>query len=130
MKKQVLVCVDDDASILQMLQYQLEIVLDGENWLSEFFEDAHEAIHQIEAMIGSGMEVKAVIVDYQMPQINGGSFVRKLKSKFPSLKFIMLSGQANDVQIDELLSEKLLDAFISKPWTADDLNQTMKKYLQ
>jgi CheY-like chemotaxis protein len=130
MNKKVLVCVDDDASILQMLQYQLEIVLDGKNCISEFFEDANQASEEIEAMIENGLDVKAVIVDYQMPQLNGSTFVRKLKTKYPDLKFIMLSGQANDVQIDELLSEKLLDTFLSKPWTAEELSQTMEKYIQ
>jgi CheY-like chemotaxis protein len=130
MNNRVLVCVDDDPSILLMLQYQLEILLEGKNCMSEFYEDSNNAIREIESMIHNGLDIAAIVVDYQMPNINGNMFVRTLKSKFPDLKFIMLSGQANDVQIDELLSEKLLDAFISKPWTVEELTQKLEKYIQ
>ena len=125
----ILVCVDDDASILQMLQYQLELVLDGKDCITEFYEDAGMAMSEIDSMIQNGLNVTAVIVDYQMPQINGSTLVRTLKGKYPDLKCIMLSGQANEVQIDELLSEKLLDAFISKPWTSEDLSNMIEKYI-
>lgn len=129
MKGKVLVCIDDDASILQMLQYQLEIVLDGKNCISEFFENGEEAMDEIESMINNGWDVSAVIIDYQMPTVNGSQVVRRLKMKFPQLKCIMLSGQANEIQIEELLTEKLLDAFISKPWTAEELKQTVSKII-
>jgi thioredoxin reductase (NADPH) len=130
MSNRILVCVDDDASILQMLQYQLELVLDGKACITEFYEDAGEAIRAIDSMIQNGLDVVAVLVDYQMPHINGSVLVRKLKASYPNLKCIMLSGQANEVQIDELLSEKLLDAFISKPWSTEDLSTTLTKYIQ
>jgi CheY-like chemotaxis protein len=125
----ILVCVDDDASILQMLQYQLELVLDRKDCITEFYDDAGMAMSEIDSMIQNGLNVTAVLVDYQMPQINGSTLVRTLKGKYPDLKCIMLSGQANEVQIEELLSEKLLDAFISKPWTAEDLSSMIEKYI-
>jgi two-component system response regulator YesN len=130
MKNRVLVCVDDDASILQMLQYQLELVLEGTNCISEFYDEPKEALHAIESMINDGMDIAAVIVDYQMPQINGNTFVRTLKAKYPDMRFIMLSGQANEVHVEELLAENLLQAFISKPWTADELGETLKTYIR
>ncbi len=130
MNNSVLVCVDDDASILQMLQYQLEIVLDGTNCLSEFYDKPKEALHAIESMINDGIDVAAVIVDYQMPQINGNTFVRTLKAKYPEMSFIMLSGQANEIHVEELLEENLLKAFISKPWTAEELGKTLNPYIR
>lgn len=130
MNNSVLVCVDDDASILQMLQYQLETVLEGTNCLSEFYEEPKEALHAIESMINDGMDIAAVVVDYQMPQINGNTFIRILKAKYPDLRFVMLSGQANDVHVEELLAENLLKAFISKPWTAEELGKTLDPYIR
>jgi CheY-like chemotaxis protein len=130
MKNRVLVCVDDDASILQMLQYQLEAVLDGSDCLSEFFDEPKEALQAIESMIHDGIDIAVIIVDYQMPQLNGNTFVRTLKAKYPALRFIMLSGQANEIHVDELLAEDLLQAFISKPWTADELSKTLNPYIR
>ena len=125
----ILVCVDDDASILQMLQYQLEIVLNGKDCITEFYDNASTAISEIDAMIENGLNVTTILVDYQMPKINGSTLVRNLKEKYPNMKCIMLSGQANEVQIEELLSEKLLDAFVSKPWTTEDLSSMVEKYI-
>lgn len=125
----ILVCIDDDESILQMLQYQLESVLDGKDCTTEFYENATLALNEIDMMIQNGLNVTTILVDYQMPNINGSTLVRTLKGKYPNLKCIMLSGQANEVQIDELLSEKLLDAFIYKPWTAAELSSMIEKYI-
>ena len=125
----ILVCIDDDESILQMLQYQLESVLEGKECITEFYANASIAMNEIDSMIQNGLNVTTVLVDYQMPHINGSTLVRTLKGKYPNLKCIMLSGQANEVQIDELLSEKLLDAFISKPWTSEDLSNMIEKYI-
>jgi hypothetical protein len=33
----------------------------------------------------------------------------------------MLSGEANAIQVDDLVNEDLLDAFITKPWSEKDL---------
>jgi CheY-like chemotaxis protein len=125
----ILVCIDDDESILQMLQYQLELILDEKVCIAEFYDNAIVAMNEIDLMFQNGMNVITVLVDYQMPNINGSMLVRTLKGKYPNLKCIMLSGQANEVQIDELLNEKLLDAFISKPWTTEDLTSMIKNYI-
>jgi hypothetical protein len=41
----------------------------------------------------------------------------------------MLSGQANRLSVDELVSENMLDSFISKPWNEDDLFNAIRPIL-
>ena len=63
------------------------------------------------------IKVIFVLTDYQMPKMTGAEFLKKLKSVYPDIHCIMLSGQANDEIVENLISQKLLDHFISKPWS-------------
>jgi response regulator RpfG family c-di-GMP phosphodiesterase len=42
----------------------------------------------------------------------------------------MLSGQANDLIVQELSDEKHLDQFISKPWDEEKLYQVVRPILE
>jgi CheY-like chemotaxis protein len=126
--KPILVCVDDEVSILQMLQYQLENIPEAQAFITEFFSDSQQALQEIITLMQNQMPVALVLVDYQMPKMNGNTFVRELKSRYPGIPVIMLSGQANESQIDTLLSESLLTRFLSKPWTLNDLQSALAPY--
>ncbi|MEY3151648.1 MAG: hypothetical protein RLZZ333_245 [Bacteroidota bacterium] len=41
----------------------------------------------------------------------------------------MLSGQANAIQVDDLVNDNLLDSFISKPWEEADLVKAIEPIL-
>jgi CheY-like chemotaxis protein len=110
------VCVDDDPLILQVLSFQLEKIIDKKCTLLEYFTDPVEALSNIEELIRERLDIIFIIVDYQMPNMNGAQLIRALKEKYPNLACVMLSGQANSVQVTELENDKLLSEFISKPW--------------
>ncbi|MBM3165124.1 MAG: response regulator [Bacteroidetes bacterium] len=114
--KYAVVCVDDDPFILQMLGFQLSKIVDQKCTLLEYFTDPHSALSSIDNLVEEKIDIIFIIVDYQMPQMSGGQLVRAIKSKYPELKCVMLSGHANEVSVGDLIQEKLLDAFISKPW--------------
>jgi hypothetical protein len=42
----------------------------------------------------------------------------------------MLSGQANQISVDELISENLLSTFISKPWDEEVLINAIRPLIQ
>ena len=42
----------------------------------------------------------------------------------------MLSGQANQISVDELISENLLATFISKPWDEETLVRIISPLIQ
>jgi FixJ family two-component response regulator len=100
--KHAVICVDDDEMILQMLNFQLCKIMDTTNTLVEFFLDPALALHVIDDLVSQNIEVIFIIVDFQMPNLNGAQLIRALKEKHQELLFIMLSGQANAAQIEEL----------------------------
>lgn len=119
--KYAVVCVDDDPYILQMLGFQLEKYIDRRSTVIEFFTDPLEAIKNIKQLVAEKIEILFVIVDYQMPNMTGAELVRSLKNLFPEMKFIMLSGQASAIHVDDLVNDNLLESFVSKPWDEKEL---------
>jgi DNA-binding NtrC family response regulator len=127
--KYAVVCVDDDPYILQMLGFQLGKIVDQTFTLVEYFTDPNIALENIELLINEQIKVIFVIVDYQMPKMTGAQLIRAIKEKHPDMKCVMLSGQANRLSVDELVSENMLDSFISKPWNEDDLFNAIRPIL-
>ncbi len=90
--KYVIICIDDDPLILKLLSFQLNKVIEHETTIVECFLDPMEVVENIDSLISNELEVLLLLVDYQMPNINGGELIRNIKQKYPQMKCIMLSG--------------------------------------
>ena len=119
--KNAVICVDDDPLILQVLSFQMDKHIDKQQTLSEYFSDPVVALEHVKDLIDASIPIACAIIDYQMPQMTGAQLIREIKKLDPTIKIIMLSGQANSVQIDDLLNENLLDVFVGKPWDEKEL---------
>jgi len=128
--KYAVVCVDDDPHILQMLSFQLDKIIKGKSTLIEYFTNPEEAIEGVSKLSGEEIDIIFLIVDYRMPNMTGAEFIRKVKEVHPELKCIMLSGQASAIHVDELVSDNLLESFISKPWEEEDLLNIIQPILE
>jgi CheY-like chemotaxis protein len=119
-EEQIIICVDDDPFILQILSHQLKKRF-SYDWLEvETYTNPDEALLSVVELLEEGGLIPLVVVDYRMPQMNGTELVRKLKSAGLQSRFLMLSGQANSEDVDQLFQEGLLDAFHEKPWSEED----------
>jgi DNA-binding NtrC family response regulator len=127
--KYAIICVDDDPNILHMLSFQLDKIVDPQKTLIEYFTNPLESIPHFDKLTNLEIEVFLLIVDFQMPQMNGAQLIRELKKKNKGLTCVMLSGQANSVQVSELQHDKLLHSFINKPWDEDNLFNILKPIL-
>lgn len=127
--KYAVVCVDDDPHILQMLSFQLDKIIKGKSTLVEYFTDPEQAIEGVSKLSDEEIDIIFLIVDYRMPNMTGAEFIRKIKSIHPELKCIMLSGQASAIHVDELVSDNLLESFISKPWEEEELLNVIQPIL-
>jgi len=119
--KYAIICVDDEPLILQMLGFQIEKIINQNTTLVESFEDPEDALQNIQEIIDENIEVLAVIVDYQMPKLNGSELTRTIKKNWENTPVIMVSGQANSSDVDQLISDKMITAFIPKPWDEEEL---------
>jgi CheY-like chemotaxis protein len=96
-----ILCIDDDAAILGYHRALLE--RRGYEVLT-----AHSARRGLEIAVAGA--VAAVILDYQMPEMNGHEVAMEIKRLRPQVPIVMVSG-------DDIIPEHALnvvDAFVSK----------------
>ncbi len=80
-------CVDDDASIRAL--YEALLSRHGYEVLA-----ANSGHHALNVFQSKGNEIDAVILDYEMPEMNGLELAARLKRHDPTLPVIMISGSA------------------------------------
>ncbi len=114
-------CLDDDPLILKMLELQLRRFINSDKIVFEFFSNPHVAVKEIGLMPEKNVSPIILVTDYRMPEQDGSEVIRELKKINSSIKCIILSGEANAIQVDDLVNDDLLTAFINKPWDEDEL---------
>jgi FixJ family two-component response regulator len=112
-----------------MLSFQLEKIINTNVTVIEYFTNPNDALENFDELVKYNIDVYLVIVDFQMPQMNGAQLIRQLKEKKSDLICVMLSGQANTVQVMDLQKDNMLNAFINKPWDEYTLFETIKPFL-
>jgi response regulator RpfG family c-di-GMP phosphodiesterase len=128
--KYAVICVDHHPYILQMLSFQLEKIIDTKCMLIEYFTNSNDVIENMNEMLHDDIDIVFILVDYQMPQMNGVQLIRSIKNMNPELECVMLSGQANSVQVTELTQDNLLTEFIHKPWDEKALFDVLSPLLK
>ncbi|MEY4604130.1 MAG: hypothetical protein RIT43_1422 [Bacteroidota bacterium] len=128
--KYAVICVDDDPIILQLIDFQMKKLVNESSTIVETSVDPNEVLAKLEEIKSYGLELLFMVTDYQMPGKNGAELIRKVKSQMPELPCILLSGQANDVAVDELKRDGLLYAFIGKPWKEEEMRVTIAPLIE
>ena len=90
----VLLCIDDDESqvltqraILHSKGYDVVVATGGRDGLAAF----------------GNHHVDLVIVDYRMPDLNGGAVARRMREKNPNLPIVMFTG-VDDISPEDLIA--------------------------
>jgi CheY-like chemotaxis protein len=120
MKKDAILCVDDETIILESLREQLERHF-GEGYLYETAENAQEGFEIIEDLITEGIKILIIVSDWLMPGIKGDEFLIRVHQRFPSIVKVLLTGHANEDAIKRAEEEAELFAIVHKPWSDTEL---------
>lgn len=128
MKKNAIICVDDEPMILESLQIELEAEL-GDEYLVEMAETAEDALMLFEELLADGYEIPLAISDHIMPNIKGDELLKRVHEISPKTLKIMLTGQADLVAIGNAIKYAKLYRYIAKPWESKDLLLTVKEAL-
>ena len=118
MRDRVLLCVDDEVSVLRSLKrclrkedYQIVTALGGAEGLAAL--EAHPA--------------QVVLSDQRMPGMVGTAFLRQVKEHYPETVRVMLSGYAEVHAILESINEGEIYRFLPKPWNEEELKITLRQ---
>lgn len=114
--------VDDEAGIRR----NLHVGLTQHGFSIDDAEDGLSALAQIESSYHKGTPYSFVITDMVLPDINGLKLLEVIKSKYPKLPVIVITGYGTEVTADEVTARHG-DGFLSKPFLADDLADVLGK---
>jgi len=115
MGKKCIICVDDEKIILDSLRGQLNRHF-GKQFVYEFAESGEEALEILDELNEQEYDIILIISDWLMPNMKGDEFLIKAHAKFPNVHKLMLTGQANDKAIRNLIKEIESLKVIYKPW--------------
>lgn len=107
-----LLLVDDEVNILNSLNRLFR----KEKYNIFLAKSAREALDILEKT-----HIHVIVSDFKMPYMDGGDLLKEVKNRYPQIVRLMLSGFAHLEVIEELVAEKIVYKFISKPWVNNTL---------
>ncbi len=124
-----ILCIDDEIVILESLKEQL-VRCFGNKYLYETAESAEEAWEVINELSEDDVEILIIVSDWLMPGMKGDEFLIQVHQKFPQIVKVMLTGQADESAIERVQKEANLYRCLHKPWSEQELAQTIISGLQ
>lgn len=119
---ETIVLVDDEEMILTSIDAFLSLETDY-NVMS--FTSANKALDYIE-----NDTVDLVISDYVMPEMDGISFLGKVREMKPEVPRIILTGYADKENAIKAINDVGLFQYIEKPWNNDDLKIVIRNGIE
>lgn len=122
LNKGTIVIVDDEEMVLTSLRSFLNLESEYE---VKTFTSAKDALEFIKKN-----EVNLVISDYLMPEMDGISFLAKVREIRPEITRIILTGYADKENAIKAINDVGLFQYIEKPWDNDDLLITIRNGIE
>lgn len=120
--------VDDNKEVLKLLKLQVKDYF-GKDYQCDVCESAEDALELIDELIQQKGDIVLIVTDWLMPGIKGDEFLVKVHQKYPKIKSILLTGQADEDAIERAKKEANLTGFIYKPWSKEELIDLIAKVL-
>lgn len=117
-----IVIVDDEEMVLTSISSFLSLET---AYTVKSFVSAEEALDFI-----ANNEIDLVISDYLMPQMDGISFLAKVRDLKPHVPRIILTGYADKENAIKAINDVGLFQYIEKPWDNDDLLLVLRNGLE
>ncbi|MGF1521815.1 MAG: response regulator [Leptolyngbyaceae cyanobacterium] len=131
MKTLGIICIDDEAIVLESLKEQLKRNLSNDYaYLIEVADTGEEALEIIEELKGDDIDVALVISDQIMPGMRGDELLAKVHERYPEILKVLLTGQASAEAVGNAVNQANLYRYITKPWDELDLALTVTEALR
>ncbi len=118
MKPTKILLVDDDGRILRSLS----------RTLGEFGNEVTTTISVAEAWVAlSQQDFDVVVSDYMMGGVTGLNFLNTMKTSYPGIIRILLSGKVSQSHAQEVKLREIAHVVMHKPCNVNGLQQTIEK---
>jgi response regulator RpfG family c-di-GMP phosphodiesterase len=115
LKNKIILIVDDEFIILESLKIQLSRIL-ASNFELQMASSGEEALGLIDELHQEGEDLALVISDFNIDSYKGTDILRHAITQYPSVKKIILTGQADTKSINDFDLQHGIDAILDKPW--------------
>lgn len=120
---QVIVLVDDEEMVLVSIRSLIELETD---YTCMPFKSAGKALE----FVASSGDISLVVSDYLMPEMDGITFLAKVRQLRPDVPRILLTGYADKENAIKAINEVGLFQYIEKPWDNSDLLMIFRNGLE
>lgn len=79
---------------------------------------------EIMGVMGGSDAVDLILCDWNMPEMSGIEFLKRIREDDPDLAFLMITGVSNQDAVAEAISLGVT-GYIKKPFSADDLKKKL-----
>ena len=117
-QERYLLLVDDEPNILAAVQRELRL----ENYRILTAASDTEAL-----LLLATYPVDVVLTDIRLATMSGVDFLRRLKTLYPDVIRMVLSGSSEVGTILKAVNEGVIYRFITKPWAVDDLCEQVRE---
>jgi CheY-like chemotaxis protein len=124
MQRRILL-VDDEPS----LRRSISLGLNQRGIDVDLSENGMTALRKIDLYKQNDVNLDTVVLDIQLPDIDGIKLGKIIKSKYPDTSMIFITGYADKLEETEIEDLKV-DSFLQKPFDADDLTAEIDRILQ
>lgn len=126
MSKSVIICVDDEMTILDSLEISIKKAL-GNEYIIETASSGEEALELLQELLEEEYEIPLVISDHLMPHMKGDKLLKLIQEISPTTLKILLTGQTDLDAVVKVIEYVNLYRYIPKPWQPKDLQLTVKE---
>ena len=124
--KNYILIVDDDFDITTIIKTSLK----KSNVFNEnvfVFTDPFLALHHFKQ---NSEKYDIVLTDIRMPGMTGFEFIEKVKEIKQEVKVLFMSAfEIDDIEFSKVLPSIMIDGFIRKPFSTNELIKLLKKHL-
>ena len=124
MQKKVLL-VDDESA----LRRSLSLGLNQYGYDVEPCENGLAALNKLELYKQNDIDLDVVILDIQLPDINGKKLGRIIRNKYPDTTMFYITGYYNDLDLSEI-EDLQVDGILEKPFDAGTLSYKIESVLE
>ncbi|HOX30806.1 MAG TPA: response regulator [Spirochaetales bacterium] len=125
MPQQAILCVDDEAIILLSIRQELKNHF-KQRFIYETASNAEDAFKAMDQLAAQSIDLKLILSDWLMPGMKGDELLIAAKRRFPSVRTILVTGQADLRAIERVKKEAGTERIINKPWRREDLIEAVE----
>ncbi len=115
-EKKKILYVDDEIVNLELFMFS--------------FEDDYEVITAINAKQGleilNKIDIKVILSDLKMPEINGLEFIEKVKQQSPEKICMLLTAYAEPDVLIKAINSEMIYRYMIKPWDRYELKKVIE----